>query len=58
MKVSFLAHDLSYRTVNVLDRDRDRDRDHGTVTITLFKECHDTVRKIHVHAPRTKLSLY
>ena len=28
------------------------------VTVRLFTKCHGMVRKIHVHTPRTKLSLY
>ncbi len=40
------------------DHGHDHDNGLGTVTVTLFTKCHGTVRKIHVHAPRTKLSLY
>ena len=40
-----------------LDHGHDHGHDQGTVTVTLFTKCHGTVRKIHVHAPRTKLSL-
>ncbi len=33
------------------------DHDHNHGTVTLFTKYHGTVRKIQVHAPRTKLSL-
>jgi len=62
-KVSFLARDrdFSYRTVHIRYANNNMTMtlllSHGQGTVTLFTKCYGTVRKIHVHAPRKKLSL-